>query len=48
MKIWHKLLEVLEDAEDIFDLEQAISEEQHIPGLTLEEAKVALNIKESL
>ena len=32
----------IEDAEDILDLEQAIYEEQHIPGFTLEEAKKAL------
>ena len=37
--------ELLENAEDILDLEQAISEEQHIPGFTLEEAKKALGIK---
>ena len=43
---FNKMRELLEDAEDILDLELAIAEEQHIPGLTLEEAKIALNITE--
>ena len=40
-----KMQQLLEDAEDILDLEKAISEEQHIPGLTLEEAQKALDVK---
>ena len=39
-----RMQELLEDAEDVLDLEKAISEEQHIPGFTLEEAKKALGI----
>jgi hypothetical protein len=39
-----KMQELLEDAEDILDLEQAISEEQHIEGFSLEEAKKKLGI----
>ena len=35
----------LEEAEDILDLEKAITEEQHIPGFTLEEVKKTLDIK---
>ncbi|MBS1902366.1 MAG: type II toxin-antitoxin system Phd/YefM family antitoxin [Bacteroidetes bacterium] len=41
---FRKMQELLEDAEDVLDLETAISEEQHIPGLTLEEVKRTLNI----
>jgi len=39
-----KMQELLEDAEDILDLEHAISEEQHIAGFSLEEAKKKLGL----
>lgn len=39
-----KMQELLEDAEDILDLEQAIQEEKHIPGFTIEEVKKKLNL----
>ena len=39
-----RMQELIEDAEDVLDLEKAISEEHHIPGFTLEEAKKALGI----
>ena len=39
-----KMQQLLEDAEDILDLEQAISEEQHIPGMTLEQVRKELNL----
>jgi hypothetical protein len=42
---FQKMQQLLEDAEDILDLEKAIEEEQHIPGITLEEAKKALGIE---
>ncbi len=39
-----KMQEMLEDAEDILDLEKAMAEEQHIPGLTIDEVREKLNI----
>jgi hypothetical protein len=39
-----KMQELLDDAEDILDLEQAISEEKHIPGMTLEEVRKELKL----
>lgn len=39
-----KMQELLEDAEDILDLEQAISEEQHIQGFSLEEVQKKLGL----
>jgi hypothetical protein len=39
-----KMKELLEEAEDILDLEQAITEEQRIPGFSVEEAKKKLGL----
>ena len=41
---FNKMKELLEEAEDILDLEQAITEEQHIPGFSIEEAKKKLGL----
>lgn len=40
-----KMQEMLHDAEDILDLEKAMAEEEHIPGLTIEEVRKMLNIQ---
>jgi PHD/YefM family antitoxin component YafN of YafNO toxin-antitoxin module len=40
-----QMQELLEDAEDILDLQQAISEEKRIPGFSLEEVKRKLNLQ---